>query len=65
MLSTWKISVTLSDNGQINGMVLCVMFCRSLFVPLYFFPLAIVLSVHLLFTDSDFPFGIFELFSIH
>jgi hypothetical protein len=33
------------------------MFCRSLFVPL-----AIVLSVLLQFTDSDYPFGIFKLF---
>jgi hypothetical protein len=38
------------------------MFCRSLFVPLYFFLLAIVLSVVLRFTDSDYPFGIFKLF---
>jgi len=33
------------------------MFCRSLFVLL-----AIALSVFLLFTDSDYPFGIFKLF---
>jgi hypothetical protein len=38
------------------------MFCRSLFVPLYLFLLAIVLSVLLRYTDSDFPFGIFKLF---
>jgi len=37
------------------------MFCRSLFVILYFF-LAIVLSVLLRFTDSDYLFGIFKLF---
>jgi hypothetical protein len=37
------------------------MFCRSLFVPLYFFFLAIVLPV-LRFTDSDYPFDIFKLF---
>jgi hypothetical protein len=37
--------------------VLCVMFCRSLFVLLSFFFLAIVLSV-LRFMDSDYPFGI-------
>ena len=37
------------------------MFCRSLFVLLYFF-LAIVLSVLLRYTDSDYPFGIFKLF---
>jgi len=33
------------------------MFCRSLFVVL-----AIVLFLLLLFTDSDYPFGIFKLF---
>jgi hypothetical protein len=38
------------------------MFCRSLFVLLYFFLLAIVLSVLLRFTDSEYPFGIFKLF---
>jgi len=38
------------------------MFCSSLFVPLYFFLLAIVMSVLLRFTDSDYPFGIFKLF---
>ena len=37
------------------------MFCRSLFVLLSFFLLVIVLSVFR-FTDSDYPFGIFELF---
>jgi hypothetical protein len=36
------------------------MFCRSLFVLLYFFP--IVVSVLLRYTDSDCPFGIFKLF---
>jgi hypothetical protein len=30
--------------------------------PFVFFPLVIVLSVFLRFTDSDFPFGILELF---
>ena len=38
------------------------MFCRSLFVFLYFFLLALVLSVFLQFTDSDNPFGIVILF---
>ena len=37
------------------------MFCRSLFVLLYFFLLAIVLSV-LRYTDFDCPFGIFKPF---
>ena len=43
----------------IRSLVLCVMFCRSLFV-LFF--LVIVLSVLLRFTYSDYPFGIFKLF---
>ena len=34
------------------------MFCRSLFILLYFFLLAIVFSI-LRYTDSDCPFGIF------
>ena len=38
------------------------MICRSLFVLLSFFLLAIVLSVLLRFTVSDYPFGIFKLF---
>jgi hypothetical protein len=38
------------------------MFCRSLFVLLYFFLLTIVLSVLLRYTDYDCPFGIFKLF---
>ena len=37
------------------------MICRSLFVPLSFFLLAIVLSVLLRFTDCDYLFGIFRL----
>ena len=37
------------------------MFCRSLFVLLYFFLLASVLSAILRYTDSDYPFGIFKL----
>ena len=37
-------------------------FCRSLFVLLFFSLLAIVLSVPLRYMDSDFPFGIFKLF---
>jgi hypothetical protein len=36
-------------------LVLCVIFCRSLFV---LFRLVIVLSVLLRFTDHDYPFGI-------
>ena len=37
-------------------------FCKSLFVLLYFFLLAIMLSVLLQYTDSAYPFGIFKLF---
>jgi hypothetical protein len=37
------------------------MFCRSLFVLLYLFLLAIVLSVLLQYTDSDYPFSIFKI----
>jgi len=42
----------------VRSLVLCVMFCRSLFVPLPF--LAIVSSA-LRFTDSDYLFGILKL----
>ena len=38
---------------------LMCMFCRSLFV---LFLLAIVLSVLLRYTDSDYPFGVHKLF---
>jgi hypothetical protein len=44
------------------SLVLCVTFCRSLFVFLYFFLLAIAFSAFLQFTDSDHLFGIFKLF---
>ena len=43
-----------------QSLVFCVMFCGSLFV---LFLLAIVLSVFLRITASDYPFDIFELFS--
>jgi hypothetical protein len=42
-----------------RSLVFYVMFCRSMFV---LFLLAIVLSVLLRFTFSDYPFGIFKLF---
>ena len=45
-----------------RSLVLCVMFCRSLFVLLSFFLLAIVLSVLLQITDLDYLFEIFKLF---
>ena len=46
----------------VRSLVLLCMFCRSLFVFLYFFFLAIVLSVPLQSTVSDCPFVIFKLF---
>jgi hypothetical protein len=49
-----------------RSLVLCVCFvdrCRSLFVLLCFFLLAIVLSVRLRYTDSDCPFCIVNVFS--
>jgi len=42
-----------------RSLVVCVMFCKSLFVLFLF---VIVLSVLLRFTDSDYHFGIFKLF---
>ena len=43
------------------SLVLCVMCCRSLVV---LFPWTIVLSALLRFMDSEYPFGIFKLFSV-
>jgi len=37
-------------------------FCKSLFVLFGLFPLTLVLSALLRFTDSDYPFGIFKPF---
>jgi hypothetical protein len=48
-----------SEVRATRSLVLCGMFCRSLFVLFLF---AIVLSVLLLFMGSDYPFGIFSLF---
>ena len=44
-----------------RSLVLCVFF-SSLFVFLYFFFLAVALSVLLRYTDSDYPYGVFKLF---
>ena len=52
-------SPVFSEFRVIRSLVLCVMFCRSLFV---LFLLAIELSVLLRFTDSDYLFGVFKLF---
>jgi hypothetical protein len=46
-----------------RSLVFCVVFCRSLFVSLSCFHLTIVLYVLLRLTNSDYPFGIFKLFS--
>jgi hypothetical protein len=46
-----------SDSSGVRvtrSLVICVMFCRSMFVLLL---LSIVVSVLLQFTDSNFPFG--------
>ena len=45
----------------VRSLVFCVVFCRSLFVLVSFFPLTIVLSV-LRITNSDYTFDIFKLF---
>ena len=47
-----------------RSLVLCVCFVDRCFFLLYFFLLAIVLSVHLRLMDSDFTFGIFKLFLV-
>ena len=43
------------------SLVFCVLFCRSMFVLLFVFGLAIVLFVLLRFMNSDYPIGIFNL----
>ena len=54
----------LSSRPVFNGVRVSFMckFCKSLFVVLYFFLLATVLSVLLWYMNSDCPFGIFKLF---
>ena len=51
----WSSFPVFSGVPVSRSLVLCVMFCRSLLVLL-----AIVLSILLLFTVSDYPFGIFQ-----
>jgi hypothetical protein len=46
----------------VQSLVFIVMFCRSLFVQLSLFLLAIALFVLLRFTAFDYPFGIFKIF---
>ena len=57
--STWFYPLVFSGVHVARSLVFNAMFCRSLFV---LFLLAIVLSVLLRFTISDYPFGIFKLF---
>jgi len=49
-----SLSPVFSGVRVARSLVFCVVFVR--------FPLVIVLSVLLQFTDSDYPFGIFKLF---
>ena len=44
------------------SVVFSVVFCSSLFVPICFYFLTIVLYINLNVTDYDYPFGIFKLF---
>ena len=66
-LETFTLPEHTTSSPDISGVcgvrsaVLCVVFCRSLFV-LVLFLLTIVLSVLLRFVDSDYPFGIFKFF---
>jgi hypothetical protein len=53
-------SFTQQDKVRMTrSLVLCVVFCRSLFVLNL---LVIMLSILRWFTDSDYPFGFFKLF---
>jgi hypothetical protein len=70
LLNQWRSTILLIFSWRNNYLppratrflVLYVVFCRSLFV---LFLLAIVLSVLLRFRDSDYPFGICNLFFQH
>ena len=55
-----RAPLVFSEVRVARSIIFCVMFCRSLYVFLFFFLLAIVLSV-LWLTDSDYPYipGIF------
>jgi hypothetical protein len=59
--STWVHPPVFSGVRGTRSLVFMCMFCRSLFVLLYFFFFAIVVSVLLRSTNSDYPFGIFKL----
>ena len=60
--SIWCSQSAFSWVRDTRSLVFWAMFCRSMFVILYFFFLAILLSVLIRFTVSDYPFGIFNLF---
>ena len=65
VVNLWcTLILTLELKSEVGFVLLDLqcMFCRSLFVLLYFFLLAIVLFVLLGYTNSDYPFGIFKLF---
>ena len=55
----WSSYLVVCGVRVTRSLVLCIMFCLSLFV---LFVFAIVWSVLLRFTDSDYLFGIFKLF---
>ena len=53
----------LSDGRVARPLAFWALICKSLFVMLSFFRLAIALSILLRLTASEYPFGIFKLFS--
>ena len=55
-----KYNTQVNNSPEYVALVECVLCCRSFFVP---FLLTILLSFLLRFMDSDYPFGIFKLFS--
>ena len=66
LMKTWMSNLLPGFRGVpvAQSLASCVVFFRSLFV-LCSLSLAIVLSVLLLFTYSDYPFDIFKLFLEH
>jgi len=62
LLENMSSSQVYSGLRVARSLVFCVVLCRSLFVLLSFFLLAIVLSV-LRFKASDYPYGILKLLS--
>jgi len=58
-----KFTTILLVGSCSQSLVICVVFCTTLFMLFVLFHLAILLSV-LRFTASAYPFGIFKLFLI-